>query len=75
MNSFTINCLRLANDSSCNHLLSDCVPILSGSNFTCSKQYFKPCSKHTTAVGIPKETRLIRSTMINNVIMCEVTLF
>ena len=41
MNLFTINCLYLANDSSCKHLISDCLSILSGSGFTCSKQYFK----------------------------------
>ena len=28
MNPFTINCLHLANDSSCKHLISDCLSIL-----------------------------------------------
>ena len=45
MNLFTINCLRLANDSSCIHLISDCFSIFSDSGFTCSKQYFKSCFK------------------------------
>ena len=42
---FTINCLHLANEISCKQLISDCLSILSGSGFTCSKQYFKSCSK------------------------------
>ena len=41
-NPFTFN---LANDSSCKHVISDCLSILSGSSFTGSKQYFKSCSK------------------------------
>ena len=41
----TINWLQLANDSSCKHCTSDCLLILSGSCFTCSKQYCKSCSK------------------------------
>ena len=45
LNPFTINYLHLANDSSCRHVISDCVSILSASGFTCSKQYFKSCSK------------------------------
>ena len=45
MNPFTINCLHLVNGSSCKHLISDCLSILSASGFTCSKQYFKSCSK------------------------------
>ena len=36
MNLFTINCLHLANDSSCKKLISDCLSTLSGSGFTCS---------------------------------------
>ena len=39
MNPFTINCLHLAYGSSCKHLIRDCLSILSGSGFTCSKQY------------------------------------
>ena len=38
MNPFTINCLHLANDSSCKHVINDCLSILSGSGFTNSKQ-------------------------------------
>ena len=45
LNPFTINCLHLANDSSCRHVINDCLSILSASGFTCSKQYFKSCSK------------------------------
>ena len=37
-NPFTINCLHLANDSSCKPVISDCLSILSASGFTCSKQ-------------------------------------
>ena len=45
MNLFTINCLRLANDSSCIHLISNSFSIFSDSGSTCSKQYLKSCSK------------------------------
>ena len=44
-NIFIINCQHLANDSSCRHCTSDCLSVISCSGFTCSKQYFKSCSK------------------------------
>ena len=45
INPFTIKWLHLANDGSCKHCTSDCLFILCGSGFTCSKQYLKSCSK------------------------------
>ena len=58
MNPFTINYLHLANDSSCKHLLSGCLLILSSSGFTCSKQYFKSCSKMLILKFSPQKVSL-----------------
>ena len=57
MNLFTINCLHLTIDSSCKHLISDCLSITilivcqysilntPWLRFHMFKQYFKSCSK------------------------------
>ena len=47
MNPFIINCLHLANDSYCKHLISDIFQysVAQVSHVTCSKEFFKSCSK------------------------------